>query len=117
MSGISEEVRQRIVALGDKGWSGSRIARRLGLKNSLGAVNYHLLRAGIDPFPAGKTLPPHFRKGNPFTPEEDARMLALARGGMAPHIVAKTIGRPRTSVGMRIMLLEIRAEKVLERAA
>lgn len=89
------------------------IARRFGVSTS--AINYQLLRNGVDPWDPDRN-PPRQRQRNPFSPEEDARMLALGASGMAPHKIAEAIGRPKTSVLIRLMTLEVRAEKALEAA-
>lgn len=97
-----------------KRWPVSRIASKFGLTES--AVNYRLLRNGVDPWDIDK----HPRKiGNhkgQFTPADDARMLELAKT-MSINMVSTTMGRAITSVRIRLMTLEVRAEKALEKAA
>jgi transposase-like protein len=116
MNRFSPEEIDRIVALGERSYSGGRIARRMGLSEA--SVNYRLLRNGIDPWPNhaaySQALP---RRGRPFTAEEDARMLALLTERMPMYKIAITMKRPRTSVLIRILTLEVRAEKALEAAA
>lgn len=94
-------------------WSATRIARRYNVSTS--AVNYQLLRNGVDPWDASKT--PSARNGGAFSAEEDARMLQLGRDGLSPWKISQAMNRPKTSVLIRLLTLEVRAENALERAA
>jgi hypothetical protein len=89
-----------------------RIARRIGCSQA--AVNYQLLRNGVDPFdrPGSRIN----QKGG-FSADEDARLLQLVRDGVPVHRAAIALGRPKTSALMRLMLLEVRAEARLEGSA
>lgn len=98
----------------EKGWSAARIAVKFGI--SVSAVNFRLLREGIDPWDVDKHRRKIGRQPGAFSADEDARMLELART-MSPYQIAKAIGRPQTSVAIRLMTLEVRAEKALENAA
>jgi hypothetical protein len=97
----------------DEGWTVLQLVARFPLTES--AVNYRLLRAGLDPWPKGGGQVKRRECGG-FSPEEDARMLALGAEGKSPYQIHKIIGRPRTSVLIRILTLEVRAEKALEAA-
>lgn len=114
MARMTPEQVEQITAYAEKGKSGSWIARKLGLSDA--GVNYRMLRAGHDPWPGHGNLPRNPRHPGAFTPEEDDRMLELGKS-MAPHKVAEIMGRPRTSVLIRLLTLEVRAEKKLEQAA
>ncbi len=85
------------------------IARSLGV--SPGCIEYQLLRHGVDPWK------PWRRKnqcgGRPFSQTEDERVLELLSKPMPLKHVARAMGRPRTSVLMRVMTLEARAEAAL----
>jgi len=89
------------------------IAPLFGVTES--TVNYHLLRNGVDPWDPEKSNGAH--QPNGFSPEEDERMLELGRQGLSPFKIAKAIGRAKTSTLIRILTLEVRAEKALEVAA
>lgn len=88
------------------------IARQFGVSTS--AINYQLLRNGVDPWDPAKAH--KHRYAGAFSPEEDARMLALGAAGMAPHRIAIEMKRPKTSLLIRLLTLEVRAEKGLEAA-
>lgn len=104
---ITDAQAEEIVRLReDKKYSLRRIASHLGLHTS--AVQYVLLKAGVLPFNRTMDDP---RRAGAFTPDDDARLLELARGGMATVAIARVMKRPRSSVRMRLMLLEARAEQ------
>ena len=98
---------EQIETFGEKGKSSSWIAARTGVHEA--TVAYRMLRAGYDPWPGHKHG--NNQKGG-FSPEEDARILSLACE-MGTHRIAQTIKRPYTSVRIRLMLLEVRAEKAV----
>lgn len=102
---------EEIEAYAAKGKSGGWIARKLDLKSA--TVNYRMLRAGFDPWP-GKAMGGRPRRA--FSAEEDTRLLELGQT-MNIDELAKELKRPRTSVRIRLMTLEVRAEKALERSA
>lgn len=113
MAKLTEAQIDQIVALGERGKSGAQVAAITGLPEA--TVNYRLLRNGIDPWPKHAS---HRRQYHPgaFSADEDARMLELAKTLPIYH-VARAMGRAPTSVRIRLMTLEIRAEKALEAAA
>lgn len=110
MSRLTDEQKAEIVRYGDRGKKGQWIAARMGLKPA--TVHYQLLRAGIDPWDSSKRNNARSQPGA-FSADEDARLLELAKSMKVSHI-AKALGRARTSVIIRLMTLEVRAE---ERAA
>jgi hypothetical protein len=112
MAKLTDDQVEQIEAWGAKGKSGLWIANKLDLPNA--TVNYRMLRAGYDPWPGRPRSKKNQRGG--FSEDEDRRMLELAQT-MAPHKVAMAMGRAKTSVLIRLMTLEIRAEKALEQAA
>ena len=85
------------------------IAPRFGVSES--TINYHLLRNGVDPWDHERAN--GARQPNGFSPEEDARMLELGRAGLSPYHISKAIGRAKTSTLIRLLTLEVRAEKAL----
>lgn len=104
---ISDALAEEIVRLReDKKYSRARIASHLGLHVS--AVQYILLKAGVMPFDKIVDDP---RRAGAFTPEDDARLLALARGGLRWCEISRAMRRAHSSVRMRLMLLEARAEQ------
>lgn len=113
MNKLTEKQIQEIVRLREEcGRSPTFIARQFGVSTS--AVNYQLLRHGVDPWDPEKFQGQHQRRA--FTPDEDARMLALGASGMAAHRIAIEMKRPKTSLLIRLLTLEVRAEKRLEQA-
>jgi hypothetical protein len=113
MAKLSPAQVDQIEAWAEKGKSGLWIAGHLNLNPS--TVNYRMLRAGYDPWPNGGDRAPATQPGA-FSAEEDARMLELGAQGMAPHKIARVMQRPKTSLLIRLMTLEVRAEKKLEKA-
>jgi hypothetical protein len=111
MAKLTPEQVEQIESWAAKGKSGLWIHHKTGIPNA--TINYRMLRAGFDPWPGRPRSKKNQRGG--FTPEEDARMVELART-MAPHKIAQAMGRAKTSVLIRLMTLEVRAEKQLEAA-
>lgn len=117
MRKLTDEKIQRLITLRERGWSHRSIATDLGV--SPGAVHYQCLRHGaISPRQTGRrddaiarTL--HGRDGRtfrPFTADDDRRISDLSRGGMSMNAIARAIGRPRTSVRVRLMTLAMHEE-------
>lgn len=100
-----------IESYAEKGKGGLWIANKLELPAA--TVNYRMLRAGYDPWPGKKNNTGNQRGA--FSAEEDARMVELAKT-MPIHRVAQKMGRAITSIRIRLMTLEVRAEKALEAA-
>ncbi len=93
----------------DERWKVPAIARAFGV--SEGCIEYQLLRHGVDPWKPSRLK--NRCGGRPFSQAEDARALALLSTPMPLKHVARTMARPRTSVLMRIMTLEVRAENAM----
>jgi hypothetical protein len=91
--------------------SGQWIARKMGLPSA--TINYRMLRLGYDPWPGKKTNTRGHRGA--FSAEEDAKMLELGQT-LPIHRIAAEMKRPITSIRIRLMTLEVRAEKALEAA-
>lgn len=109
MAKLTPEQVEQIEAWGAKGKSGLWISNKLDLPAA--TVNYRMLRAGYDPWP-GHSGSKNNQRGA-FSLEEDVRMVELAKT-MALHKVAVAMGRARTSILIRLLTLEVRAEKKLE---
>jgi hypothetical protein len=101
----------------EAGWSTTRIGAALGV--SCGAINYQCLKNGaISPRQRRQETPQERivytgkdgRTFRTFTPAEDAQLLGYAREGRKPPEVAKLMNRGRTSIIMRLMLLELRED-------
>ena len=109
---LAPETIERIIALRESGKLGARIAQITGIPQA--SVNYQLLRAGLDPWDPARVR----NQQNPgaFSEAEDAQILELSKT-MKMAAVARQLGRANTSVRIRLMTLEIRAEKALEAAA
>lgn len=112
MAKLTDEQIEQIEDWAEKGKSGLWVSAKLGIPPA--TVNYRMLRAGYDPWPGARR---HGVQSGGFSPAEDARMLQLARDGMKLARIAKTLGRANTSIRIRLMTLEVRAEKALEAAA
>jgi hypothetical protein len=93
------------------------IARRL--KVSAGAVYSHCLKNGVsspgqrfDPIPteASQFVAGDGRTQRKFTVDDDARLLELEATGMAYKAIGREMGRPYTSVRIRLMSLAMREE-------
>lgn len=112
---------ERILEMREAGVTVEAIAAAIPC--SVGSISYHCLKAGVLP---PKFLRPQiqpdvirFRRGRPvrpFTPEEDAQLLALAKAGLNHSEIGKRIGRRPNSVGGRLMTLA-RLEAVAEEHA
>ncbi|HEV2747517.1 MAG TPA: hypothetical protein VGW34_09500 [Allosphingosinicella sp.] len=99
------------------GWSTSRIGKALGV--SSGAINYQCLKHGaVSPRQRWTATPETAtvftgrdgRTFRTFTPAEDEQLMALAREGRKIDEIGHIMQRARTSVRMRIMLLELRED-------
>lgn len=99
-----------IAELREQGWSQGRLARKFGVSD--GAIYYHCLKQGaVSPKTWGRQ---NHRPGETvgtiklqrrFSADEDARIQALSRQGLHSNAIAREIGRPKTSVRMRLMAL------------
>lgn len=103
---------EQLIEWRERGRSYERIARDLGV--STGAVLYQCLKHGaVSPRQRNMPVPTETRPfvagdgrvQRRFTQAEDARMLELEATGMPINRVADTIGRARTSVRIRLLML------------
>lgn len=112
MKRLTQTAIDRMIELRERGWSYTAIAKELGV--SPGAITYQCLRNGVtSPHQRGRT-PWHgaasfvgkdgrtFRR---FTEAEDARITQLAAEGLRCDQIAADLGRPRTSVRIRLLTL------------
>jgi len=109
---LTDDQIEQIESWAEKGKSGQWISGQLSLKPA--TVCYRMLLAGFDPWP-GKRNGNHKQRGG-FSPEEDAQMLELGKT-LSVYKISKLMGRPYTSIRIRLMTLEVRAEKALAGAA
>jgi hypothetical protein len=114
MAKLTREQIDRIVELRERGFYSHRIAQMTGIKPA--TVNYQLLKNGFDPWDPAKRQAPDGHVSR-FSEAEDAQMLELGRQGMSIRQIARTMKRPITSIRIRILTLEVRAENALEKAA
>jgi len=112
MSKYSPEKIEHAVALREQGLTYNAVAARTGM--SRGAVLYHCLKLGAEsPRDQGPSReyrgPTIVRRGGHvvkrFTPAEDRQLLALARDGVTPAVIARRLNRAPHSVTGRLMTL------------
>lgn len=116
MTKLSQEQVGELAELRERGWSYARLAARYGVSSA--AIHYRCLTAGaLSPRSQGlragddrKPLQGFGGLRHPFSPEEDARLLRLARQGEKMHRIAELMGRPRTSVRIRLLTIELKAD-------
>lgn len=113
--GLTEADHERIFALADEGWKSPRIARAI-LKHP-STVQWFMYRHGLKAPAYG--MGPCMRGGRlvmPFTPEEDAFVLALRVQDYSPRQIAdlatKRFGHPRNhhTVACRLVMLAARED-------
>lgn len=101
----------------ETGWSTTAIGKRLGV--SPGAINYQCLKHGaVSPRQRRTDTPQEQtvytgrdgRTFRTFTPDEDDQLMAFAHEGKKIGEIAALMKRGRTSIRMRIMLLELRED-------
>lgn len=100
----------------EQGLSYGQLASRFGVSTS--AAQYHCLQQGaVSPTSrAERSRGPRVvecadgRVIRRFTAEEDSRILDLRRQGYGPKRIARTVGRPPTSVRMRLASLALHAD-------
>ncbi|HYD29221.1 helix-turn-helix domain-containing protein [Brevundimonas sp.] len=117
---LTQEQIDRICELREEGLSYPKIAAIVGC--SRGAVEWQCLKLGAEPPEPVKASPvgPMVveRNGRPvrrFTPEEDERLLRLARSGMTYAAIGRAMGRRHHSVLSRLMVLARRDERAAPR--
>jgi hypothetical protein len=107
-----------ICEMRERGYSTARIRRvlaREGVEISKGAVDWRCLRAGADLPPERRPRTHSLRPGETywrgdrpfrtFSPEEDARLLALEREGLRKAEIGRRLGRRPHSVTARLATL------------
>lgn len=108
------EIIERISQLREQGVSCSMISAEVGY--SIGAINYHCLREGIEsPFLERVVLkqtrvgPDEYRRGKhivkKFTPEEDDKITAWSIEGIGPTEIGRRINRRHHSIIGRLQTL------------
>jgi hypothetical protein len=110
---------ERIAEMRSRGRSYGTIARIVGC--SVGSVHWCCLKNGIEPPVPPPLRPdqykrcPQAKRGNHvirwFTPEEDARILALERLGLGPTAIGRELKRRPNSITGRLMTLARREER------
>lgn len=116
---FSEADFDRITSMREKGMSYQQIANSFGC--SAKSISWHCLRLGADP-PKPWPLRPNYHLEHPlmkrgnhivraFTPEEDARLLALEAEGNNLTQIGRALGRRWNSVRGRLMTLARRDER------
>jgi hypothetical protein len=101
-----------------RGCSYEQIGRKIGCSSS--AVSWHCLRLAIDP-PKPRALKLNYhlvapmKRGNhivrPYSPEEDAKIVALERQGKSDTEIGRELGRKANSIRGRLMTLARREER------
>lgn len=117
---LTPEDVDRIAAMRERGLTSGQIARELdcGIKT----VEWHCLKLAVDP-PNPKPLRLNHHLRNPvvrrghhvvraFTPDEDARLVALRLEGRRLADIARALGRKENSIRGRLMTLARREERV-----
>lgn len=117
MSKLTKEQVEWACRKRETGWSTRAIGKRLGV--SAGAINYQCLKYGaISPRQRRRDTPierttfkgKDGRTFRTFVPAEDRQLLDLAESGSKIAEIARIMGRGRTSIAMRLMLLGIRED-------
>ncbi len=94
----------RLVAMARDGASRAVIARRLDMPQV--TIAYHCAAAGIDSPRCGQGQRTAFAPGStPYTPEDDARLVAMLNEGKSYSFIADAMGRNRSSIRSGVMSL------------
>lgn len=98
------DMKERILECAEKhpGKTPSYIAKALNVSKS--AAYYHMTVAGY--WPTAESS--NGGRGNPFTIIEDARLYKMSIAGSNPYDIGRAIGRPESSVRMRLYYLASR---------
>ena len=112
---------ERAIAMRETGRSVSAIAGTIGCSEK--ALSWHFLKEAVDPpKPPALRLDYHLRcpavrRGGhvvrAFTPEEDARLVAMDAQGLGMSAIGRALGRKSNSVRGRLMTLARREERAL----
>lgn len=114
---LTTEQVTEMAELREQGWSYKRLGARFGI--TPGAVHYRCLTmCAVSPrsrslgrsTPRSAKVAGFGRVVRPFTPEEDAKMLALAEQGLTSCAIAAVTGRAKSSVRVRMLTLGVREE-------
>lgn len=117
MSKLTDQQIEQLVAWRERGKSYRFIAGQLGVSDS--AVHYQCLKHGaISPCQRGRHPnggPASFVAGNGrtqrrFSPDEDRQLVDLEMEGLSYTAIARKLGRPNTSVRIRLMTLAMHDE-------
>lgn len=117
MRKLTDEQIDRMIQMRESGSGYGAISTALGV--SKGAIHYQCLKHGAfsprqtgrRPATAARTyIGRDGRKFRPFTADEDQRMTELSIAGRPMDAIAREIGRPRTSVRIRLMTLAMHEE-------
>ena len=117
MRKLDAEKIRRMIVLRERGWGYRAIAADLGV--SEGAIHYQCLKHGaISPRQTGARdaaaartyVGRDGRTFRPFTADEDRRMTELSIAGQNNDQIARQLGRPRTSVRIRLLTLAMHEE-------
>jgi transposase-like protein len=112
-----EHMIARACELRETGKTVAQISRRLGMPPS--TVDWHCIKRGAEPPKIRQfnyTPRTFVRNGspvNPFTPEQDATILAMATAGDGHTKIGAALGRNPSSIRNRLLILarhELRAE-------
>lgn len=113
--GLSEECQARIFELAERGWAASRIAR--DLRKHPSTVQWFMYRSGLKA-PEYRKTEPYYRGGRlvvPFSPEEDAFIVALRVQDYSPRKIAelasKRFGHDRNNHTVRCRLVMLAARE------
>lgn len=114
---LNQEQIDQLIAWREQGWGRNRIASKLGV--SPGAVHYQCLKHGaVSPKQRAHPVPDEAvtrcgrdgRSQTTFTRADDERLLELEAEGLTYNAIADLMGRPRTSVRVRLMMLALRED-------
>lgn len=121
---LNEEQIEQLVAWREQGWGRCRIAEALGVSRS--AVHYQCLKHGaVSPKQRARPVPENAitrcgrdgRSQTTFTRADDERLLQLEAAGLTYSAIADVMGRPRTSIRVRLMMLALREDMPMADAA
>lgn len=122
---LTEQDFDQIVAMRERGCGYAEIGRAIGCSAS--AVSWHCLRLAVDP-PKPYPLRPDYHRTCPivqrrghvvraFTPDEDARLIALDAQGLSYGEIGRALGRRANSIRGRLMTLARRDDRAERGAA
>lgn len=101
-----------IAELREKGLTYGQIARRFGVSSE--TVGWHCLKEGAEAPKGGRSWdgivgPTVMKRGNHevrrYTPEEDQKLLTLAKAGKNKTEIGRVLGRRNNSINGRLLIL------------